>query len=148
MARSDDISLHLEFAEALARYNNVIHDGWYQKFYPRLSICTFDQTLDIAPPILMVGSQSSQAQLFGEDWCNSVINTQQTPDKHLEESKAVISGYRDALLNGTSHLDFCTSTIDDQEQIVSYYKTVARVQTTEGVNVYALLGTLTKPHLQ
>ncbi|MBL4891501.1 MAG: hypothetical protein JKX91_06705 [Rhizobiaceae bacterium] len=149
-ASMKDIAVHLEFAERVASHDNFIHADWYHDFFPVLSICRFDHVLDTPPPILLVGSQSSQTQIFGDDWCKNILITRQTPAEDLEESKATIIGYQNALKYNTSTLEFCTSTITEQnhDRIVHYYKTVARIRTNKGLDLYAYLGTLIDPVLQ
>ncbi|MTH94734.1 hypothetical protein [Roseibium sp. RKSG952] len=86
-----------EFLETV-RCADFIFDDSLRKWMSKLTICSDNAREDEAPPIIHVGSQSSQRQLFGRNWIRNLGEGIRTPDPVLEKNSAI--GYMKALHEG------------------------------------------------
>lgn len=113
-----------EFFETV-QSNDFTFDNSIRKWMPKLAICSDRADENDSPPIIHVGSQSSQSQLFGPKWTRKFGQEIRTPDPVLERNAA--AGYLKALRDNAYYgyastpvtFDCCTVDVSFERLIVS-----------------------------
>lgn len=119
----------------------------FKNYFPQLTLCKFDKVLDISPPILMAGSQSSTRMLFGNTWADALHDHAQTPDLFLEKHAA--PGYQQAAAEGFACDQVETVIkIRDKSLVLNFVRYIAKLETCSGIRFFGLAGKVLDRTLQ
>lgn len=98
LTRQDGADELLMFYEWIARTKGILHNNdkvFQDEIMPLITLCEYTPKLERSPKILLIGAQSSQRDLFGDDWAENEKTLARTPFDALE--LASTEGYQQAL---------------------------------------------------
>ncbi len=134
------------YYQHLRRVNGRI-DEQFHLYFPHLMICKYDRDPQISPKILTTGSLSSQRELFGDAWANTISKTETSPDPLLEI--AATNGYQQAATDGHS-CDLCEFYIHlpTGPKLCTYMRYISVIETHKSIKFFSVAGVLLDRNLQ